>query len=197
MGRRVFELPNPVRRPSLDSVVREVRSDTNCIKTMKIPITFFAPAERQPVEVVHRQARRFKKSPVARTLAKAGLNYLFLLNANRQIVMVSENVLDLVTDKTMDQIVGLRPGEALGCIHAYECEGGCGTSRFCRDCAAVKVILSALAGTRDMAECQMTRVVKGRETALILQMLATPLAQNGDTYTLLTVAHLSPSPRSQ
>lgn len=162
---------------------------------MKIPITFFAPAERQPVEVVHRQAGRFKKSPLLRTLANAGLNYLFVLNANRQIVMVSENVLDLIADKTMDQIVGLRPGEAFGCIHAYECDSGCGTSRSCRDCVMVKVILKGLAGARDMEECRITRRVRGREATLVLQIVATPLVQNGDAYTLLTMASVGKSPR--
>jgi hypothetical protein len=87
---------------------------------MKLPITFHAPAERQPIEVVHRQAGSFKMSPLMRTFSDAGLNYLFVLNAHRQIVMASENVLELVADMTMEQIVGLRPGEALGCVHAYD-----------------------------------------------------------------------------
>ena len=158
---------------------------------MKIPITFFAPAEREPIEVVHRQAGSFRQSPLARTFLNAALNYLFVLNAQRQIVMASENVLELMPDKTMDQIVGLRPGEALGCVHAYECESGCGTSRFCRQCLAVKVILSGLAGGRDVAKCRLTRVVNGREIALELEVLATPLMLDNERYTLLTVADLS------
>lgn len=155
---------------------------------MKVPITFFAPAERDPIEVVHRQAGGFNKTPLAQTLLKAEVNYLFVLNAQRQIVMASENVLELMPDKTMDQIVGLRPGEALGCVNAYECESGCGTSRFCRQCLAVKVILSGLAGSRDVAECRLTRVVNGREAAVELEMLATPLVLDSERYTLLTMA---------
>jgi hypothetical protein len=104
----------------------------------RIPITFFAPAKREPIKVVHRQARRLGRTPLTRSLLNASLNYLFLLNARRQIVMASENVLELVPGKTIDEIVGLRPGEALGCIHAYECESGCGTSEICHLCAAVK-----------------------------------------------------------
>ena len=158
---------------------------------MKIPITFFAPAERKPIAVIHRQVGSFSGSPVAQTLLNAALNYLFVLNAQRQIVMASENVLELAPDKTMDQIVGLRPGEALGCIHAYACASGCGTSRFCRECGAVKVILSGLAGCRDMEECRLTRSIKGRETTLRLQVLATPLVHENERYTLLTVADVS------
>ena len=157
---------------------------------MKIPITFFAPPEREPLEVVQRQAGGFKQVPLARTLLEATANYLFVLNAHRQIVMASENVLELMPGKTMDKIVGLRPGEALECIHAYDCASGCGTSRFCRQCGAVKVILKGLDGFRDMEECHLTRSTKGGEELLHLQVLAAPLMHNHERYTLLTVAHM-------
>jgi hypothetical protein len=115
-----------------------------------------------------------------------------MLNARRQIVMASENVLELVPGKTMDQVVGLRPGEALGCIHAYECASGCGTSQFCRQCGTVRVILSGLDGRRDMQECRLTRVIQGREASLELLVLATPLLQDNERYALLTI-HLPSS----
>jgi hypothetical protein len=164
-------------------------------RTMNVPITFFAPAERETLEVVHRQAGRFKRSPLSRTLLNATLNYLFVLNSRRQIVMASENVLELAPKKTMEQIIGLRPGEALGCIHASECEGGCGTSRFCSKCGTVHVILSGLKGYRAMEECHLTRITDGRAETLHLQVLATPLAHQRESYTLLTVANLSYSNR--
>jgi hypothetical protein len=154
----------------------------------RIPITFFAPAVREPIAVVRRQAARLGQTPLTRTILNASLNYLFVLNARRQIVMASENVLDLVPGKTMDQVVGLRPGEALGCIHAAECASGCGTSQFCRQCSTVRVILSGLDGHRSMQECRLTRVIHGRETSLDLIVLATPLVQDRERFTLLTVA---------
>ena len=157
---------------------------------MKIPITFFAPAERKPVDVVLRQADYFRQAPMAQTFLNAALNYLFLLNAQRQIVMVSENVLELMPGKTLDQIIGLRPGEALGCIHAHECEGGCGTSQFCSQCGMVNVILLGLNGCRKMQECHLTRLINNREELLHLQALATPLVHSDERYTLLAVARL-------
>ena len=158
---------------------------------MKIPITFFAAAEREPLEVIHRQGASFSHSPVARTLHHATLNYLFLLNTRRQIVMASENVLELVPAKRMNQIIGLRPGEALGCIHAGECESGCGTSRLCSKCGTVHVILSGLKGNRAMQVCHLTRLVAGQVESLHLEVLATPLVHHNERYTLLTVANIS------
>ena len=157
----------------------------------RIPITFFAPAEREPIEVVRRQIDRLGQTPLTRTILHASLNYLLVLNARRQIVMASENVLDLVPGKTMNELVGLRPGEALGCIHAYECASGCGTSQFCRQCGTVQVILSGLDGHRSMQECRLTRVIQGREASLELLVLATPLVQDNERYTLLTVAKVT------
>ena len=104
--------------------------------------------------------------------------------------MASEKVLELVPDKTLEQIVGLRPGEALGCIHAYECESGCGTSQSCRLCGAVRVILSGLQGCRDMEECHLTRLTQGREESLDLRVLATPFEHDGQRYTLLALEGL-------
>jgi hypothetical protein len=105
--------------------------------------------------------------------------------------MASENVLELVPDKTMSQIIGLRPGEALGCIHAYECQSGCGTSQFCRHCGAVRVILAGLAGYRHVQECHLTCLSNGRETSLNLRVLATPLVYEEEHYTLLAVEKVS------
>jgi hypothetical protein len=159
---------------------------------MKIPVTFFAPPERKPIVVVQQQAGRFSQAPLARTFLNAALNYLFVLNTERQIVMASENVLELVPGKTMDEIVGLRPGEALGCIHAHDCESGCGTSQFCCQCGTVRVILMGLDGCRAMEECHLTRLMNGKKETLHLQVLGTPLVHNKERYTLLAVANISP-----
>jgi hypothetical protein len=158
---------------------------------VSIPITFFAPAKREPIEVVQRQAGHVSQTPQVGTLLNASLNYMLVLNNRRQIVMASDNLLELVPGKTMDQVVGLRPGEALGCIHAFECESGCGTSQFCSRCGAVKVILAGLAGTRHMQECRLTRRINGREATLDLRVLATPLVCDNERYTLLAVSNIS------
>ena len=158
--------------------------------TSKIPITFFAPAERKPIEVIQRQAAKLSETPLAGVFLNATFNYLLVLNAQRQIVMASENFLDLVGAKTIDQIIGLRPGEALACIHSNESESGCGTSRFCSKCNVVKVILAGLNGSREMEECHVTRCGPEGEETLHLRALATPLLHNKEQYTLLAMVKM-------
>lgn len=163
------------------------------VAAMNIPITFFAPAERVPIEVVREQARALAKLPLAAAFPQNGRNVYFVLNAQRQIVLASENVSQLLVEKTVDQILGLRPGEALECVHADDCAGGCGTSRACADCGAVRAILVGLAGHRDERDVQVTRRERERLTTLDLRIQATPLEHNQERYVLLAVSPRRPS----
>jgi signal transduction histidine kinase len=157
----------------------------------RIPVTHFAPAERVSIDIVHRQAGSFSNSPLAPILLNSVLNYVFVLNAQRQIVFASRNVLELTPGKTMEDLLGKRPGEALGCVRASECVSGCGTSEFCSQCGAVRAILTGLAGNRDLQECRMIRVVNCQAEALDLMVLATPLAHENESYLVLSVADIS------
>jgi signal transduction histidine kinase len=163
----------------------------------RIPITHFAPAERVSIDIVHRQAAAFGNTALGPVLLNSVLNYVFVLNGQRQIVFASGNVLDLVPGKKIEDLIGKRPGEALACVRAAECESGCGTSEFCSQCGAVQAILSGLAGRRAMQECRMTRVINCRQEALDLMVLATPLVHEQEQYLVLSVADISHDKRRQ
>ncbi len=157
----------------------------------RIPVTHFAPADRVSIDIVHRQAAAFGNTSLAPVLLNSVLNYVFVLNAQRQIVFASRNVLDLTPGKKMEDLIGKRPGEALGCIHSADCASGCGTSEFCSQCGAVKAILGGLAGTRELQECRLTRIINCQQQALDLMVLATPLKHESEDYLVLSVADIS------
>src|ERR1039457_4960701 len=113
--------------------------------------TQFAPAERAPIETIQRQAAKAARQPWIESLNSV-LNYILILNQQRQIVFASRNVQDLVPGVELKDLLGKRSGEALGCVHPDEATGGCGTTAFCRECCAVKSILTSLAGKRDCQE---------------------------------------------
>lgn len=161
------------------------------LASRSIPITHFAPAERVPIEVVHRQAEQLREHPLTAALLNSVLNHVFILNAQRQIVFCSRNVASLVPDRVPDELLGLRPGEALGCIHQDACASGCGTSEFCQECGAARAILRSLAGERDLRECRLTRVIRCQEESLDLLVLATPFELNNERFAILSVADIS------
>jgi hypothetical protein len=153
----------------------------------RILATEFAAPERVPIEVIHRQRAALAESPLTSQLMASVLNYVFILNAQRQIVFVSPNARDLPHNKSLDSILGMRLGEALDCQHSREMEAGCGTSAFCRECGIAQAILAGLAGQKATIECHLTRVINLAPAAMDVRVYAIPFDHSGQSYVMLSV----------
>jgi nitrogen-specific signal transduction histidine kinase len=106
-------------------------------------------------------------------------DFVLVLNPQRQILAINHTLMRTfgVTDPW--QILGKRPGEALGCIHSNEGPDGCGTGNHCFTCGAVGSILEALQENRQAArECRVT-IGTDSSTALDLMVMSTPVEING------------------
>ncbi len=119
-------------------------------------LTQYAPAERASPEEIQEQSIFFSKPHYMKEFSDALPNIFLALNRHRQIVFANQALLDLVGRKRPEEVYGLRPGEILNCIHAYETDGGCGTTEFCRTCGAVNAIIAAIGGKKDIKECRIT-----------------------------------------
>jgi PAS domain-containing protein len=159
--------------------------------SIQIPITEFAPAERVPIEVIQRQAAAVMDSPIRPTMVNATMQLVFILNQQRQIVFASQNWDKLTGVMDCNCLLGQRPGEALHCIHATECEGGCGTSEPCRECGAVRAILKSLSGTAALEECRLTRLIHCNAEALDLLVYASPFKYNGEVFSIFSATDIS------
>ncbi len=152
---------------------------------MSIP-TSFASADRRPSEDIQRQSSSLASQSIVVRLLDGYPEPAVVLNHERQIVLANDKLAALL-GKPRDVLLGMRPGEALGCIHGHE-EGGCGTSEFCRECGAVQSILgSQESGEVDVKECRITMAAPVGEMALDLRVWSTPLAVSGETYTIFAV----------
>ena len=78
-----------------------------------------------------------------RALLDAADVSVVVLNRQRQILVGNSVLLEGLGIQGMEFIEGLRPGEALGCLHASQCLGGCGTAPECANCGAVLAILES------------------------------------------------------
>ena len=106
-------------------------------------------------------------------------DFVLVLNPQRQILAINQTLMRTfgVTDPW--QILGKRPGEALGCIHSDEGPDGCGTGNHCFTCGAVGSILEALHENRQVArECRVT-IGTDSGTALDLMVMTTPVEISG------------------
>lgn len=162
----------------------------------------------QPLKVfdlagrVSEQELQHEKSVVANnemisTLLNAMPDLLLVLNECRQIVAVNSRLLDAFGVADPDALLGLRPGEAVGCTHATEGPDGCGTAKNCAVCGAVLTILASQnSGEPQQGECQLL-LDKDGCTALDLDVLATPVIINGKQFTVLALRDISSEKRRQ
>lgn len=159
--------------------------------------TEFAPAERMPIEIVRRQSAAMAGSPLAAAMMEATSDYVVILNQARQIVFHSSRLESLLAPGDFSNLLGMRPGEALGCAHANQCLAGCGTSEECSQCGAIHAIMEALEGRRSVQECRMMRLVKGKVESTDYLVTATPFTHGGERFCICAVADISAKKRLQ
>ncbi len=150
--------------------------------------TDFAPAGRAGADALARQSAYFSASPVFVQFMDYIPDPVLVVNQERQIVYANKAARALGGGPGRTEPLGLRPGELFGCRHSTEAEHGCGTTRFCRCCGAVKAILESQAGRSAVEECRMTIAAEKGDRAVDLRIWATPIEQGGDRFTFF-VAH--------
>ncbi|MHB9025829.1 MAG: sensor histidine kinase [Armatimonadota bacterium] len=105
--------------------------------------SFYAPAERASAEALQATRQAFLANDLAVTLLEAIPALAFVLNRERQIIAANTRFRQALNVDDA-ALLGLRPGEAVGCLYACDGPGGCGTGRYCLYCGAVDAILAAL-----------------------------------------------------
>lgn len=151
--------------------------------------TKFAPAERDSPERILAQYRTLCGHFIAQTLDAIPVIVL-LLNNRRQVVLANHQTLQ-ATRMSLEWVLGKRPGEAFGCVHAHSEPGGCGTTEFCAKCGAVRAVLMGLEGQKSVQECSMLRRGDMGVEALDLEISSSPILVDGVDYLLFCVQDLS------
>ena len=82
--------------------------------------TKFAPADRASSETLHQQSIKIANIQHLGSMFSAVPNPVVILNQERQIVFANKSFKALVNISDDEEVLGLRPGEAVHCIHAFE-----------------------------------------------------------------------------
>lgn len=159
------------------------------------PSTHFAPPERAALEELRREAEACLTHPVACFLMQALDGLVLILDVHRQVLATNERVLSLV-DSADESPLGRRPGELFGCVHAPEGPAGCGTSRACAHCGAVRAVLEAQrTGKPVEAECLLTLRHGDHEESAEFEIVASPLVVGPYTFVAVVLHDLSAAKR--
>ena len=158
--------------------------------------TWFAPAGRTSADGLKAEQEKIAHSELINTLLNAMPDYLLVLNSYRQIVAVNERLLSAFGISDPENLLGLRPGEAVSCVHCSEGPDGCGTARNCAVCGAVLAILASQdIGLPQRRECQLMLGRQDGCQALDLDVLATPVTIEGEAFTVLALRDISSEKR--
>ena len=130
--------------------------------------------------------------PVVKIVLEAVDGFVLILNSQRQVLAANQELLDALGRTEPSCLVGLRPGEAVNCIHFTEGPDGCGTSAHCRSCgAAIAILASQKSKTPVTGECRLSVYRDGALAALELRVRASPLHLGGHDLTAFVLHDVS------
>ncbi|UTF51564.1 PAS domain-containing sensor histidine kinase [Desulfomicrobium sp. ZS1] len=124
---------------------------------------------------------------------------LLVLDSCRQIVFANKAFTDIAGASDLTPFLAKRPGEAMGCVYSDVGASGCGTSRYCRECGALRAILESME-TREKSEheCQLLcRDEHGATEAKDLRVFVSPWETPDGTYYVLTLRDIGDEKRRQ
>ncbi|MCF8113285.1 MAG: PAS domain-containing sensor histidine kinase [Desulfotignum sp.] len=106
--------------------------------------TYFASPQRTDDAQLALEIEEVSKSPVVSGILKSISGFIAILDEHRQIIALNDSFLKMLGIHDPKEALGLRPGEALQCVHANGEPAGCGTTKYCSTCGAAVAIVSSL-----------------------------------------------------
>lgn len=148
--------------------------------------TFFATPHRVSGEHLAAEINIVTASPLVSGLLGAVGGVLAVLDRYRQIVAVNDTFLQFLQIENFEDVLGLRPGEALQCVHAFDAPSGCGTTQFCSSCGAAIAIVSSLATNVPTERmCVLAANVDGTLGDMVFKVRSQPVSIGGAVFILL------------
>ncbi len=100
--------------------------------------------DRVAEHILDAQVASLRDNPLVHLLLDATGLMVMILNDRRQILYASSGIRSMLDMPPEEALIGLRPGDAVGCIHAGAGRNGCGGSAACRNCSTLRLILEAI-----------------------------------------------------
>lgn len=160
--------------------------------------TYFDRPERLGIDDILNDYTSIKELPIVQTIIDSMPEMVIVLNDFRQIVAFNNKAVALLEPKSIYEVLGKRPGEAVHCIHSGEMDAGCGTSKFCVECGAAKANLNTITNrVSSLEECKITSNIKGKIVSFDLLINTTPIVIEEKNYTIFAIRDISNEKRRE
>jgi signal transduction histidine kinase len=148
--------------------------------------SYSPPDQRLSQEQLAETIAQISATPLVSGLLNAVSGMLAVLNEHRQVIALNHTMLAMLGIQDTEAVLGLRPGEALECVHAHKEQGGCGTSRWCSSCGAAIAIVSCLQSDTPVERlCALSAHHDGIQRDLALMVRAQPITIHKSRFILL------------
>ncbi|HET8540875.1 MAG TPA: sensor histidine kinase [Anaeromyxobacter sp.] len=154
--------------------------------------TVYLPADRTSALKLATEISVASRSAVVEALLLGTGTALAVVDRNRQIVALNAAYVSLLGVDDPSEALGLRPGEAVRCVHARATPGGCGTTPACPSCgAAIAMLVAGRRGEPAERDCCLRVQRDGVTADHVFRARATPLEIGAARFLLLTLADVS------
>ncbi len=154
--------------------------------------TKFAVAARLTPGDIARQHAQCADLDILQVLLDTLSDVVVVLNPQRQVVLSNQALLQMTGKTHQQEVLGQRMGELIGCTHADEEPGGCGTAAACSQCGAVRVFLKGMAGQNSTEDA---RILQQSGDALDLRVSARLIMVDEDEFVLIDIKDISDEKR--
>lgn len=151
---------------------------------------------RTPSPEILAQLERARADGALGPLLDATDDMAAILTEKREVVYANGRLRDFAGAVSVEQLCGLRPGDALGCVHAESRPGACGDSDGCAFCGASAAFEETLrTGEPARRECRILSGAGGRTGALDILARTTQFSVDGRRFVLLVLSDISQGKR--
>jgi PAS domain-containing protein len=128
--------------------------------------TYFAPPQRANKNELAAEIEIASNSPIVSGLLHSVNDFLAVLDTHRQIVAINDSFLQMLGTNNPEKTYGLRLGEVLECVHAYEEPAGCGTTKFSSTCGLATSIVSSFEHNKPVEKICALSAIKNNKPHL-------------------------------
>jgi hypothetical protein len=160
--------------------------------------TYFDSPERSTFLQIENKSHRINRDPIITQMMESFPDLVLILDSNRQIVAYNKKAESFFANKNEIEILGNRLGEALGCIHAFDNQAGCGTTKYCASCGAGRVNKAALENPGSYEdECRILVNYSGVEASLDFKVFTSTLEFEGENFIVFAIKNLESEKRRE
>lgn len=135
-------------------------------------------------------------NPIINAVLHSVGGILAVLDEQQRVIALNESFLRLAGTVDPTDVLGVRLGEAVSCIHAIDGPDGCGSGSYCATCgAALAVRESGARGRPVEKDCELTFERDRQEHVADLRVRAAPLQLDGQQFTVLLLRDISTEKR--